>query len=60
MVAVCARGARVASNSKQQQRQRARMWDRMKDAEECLIELAGDDGAELKAGQVWRWMHMWV
>jgi len=25
------------------------MWDCMKDAEECLIELAGDDGAELKS-----------
>jgi hypothetical protein len=36
-------------NSTQRQRQRARMWDRMKDTEECLIELAGDNGAELKA-----------
>jgi hypothetical protein len=44
-----ARGARVASNSTQQQRQRARLWDRIKDAEDCLIELTGDDGAELKA-----------
>ena len=25
------------------------MWDRMKNAEECLTELAGDDVAELKA-----------
>ena len=33
----------------QQQQQQARMWDRMKNAEECLTELAGDDVAELKA-----------
>ena len=38
VVEVCARGARVASNSTQQQWQRASMWDHMKDAEVCLIE----------------------
>jgi hypothetical protein len=38
-----------ATPQHQQQQQQARMWDHMKDAEKCLIELAGDDGAELKS-----------